>query len=176
MTYLLLFIGMFFFHETVLLPAVYLSLENEMSILAVVVLSIATSLIADLVWYFVAHLLPIEKLKKWHHIKRRQTTFDKLTLLLNKHQYPIIFASKFIYGTRLLVQIICGLRRTPIFKYFVVNLVGTVIYTAFLYGTALGINMLPLNLYLRGFIFIALILVINLIVRTIAQKRLFRPV
>ena len=174
MTYVIFFIGMFFLGETVLLPAIYLSLVGQMSIVAVVILSTIANLLSDLAWYFAARLLPIDNIKKWKRVERHQETFTKLGLLLNRHEYYILFASKFVYGTRILVQIICGTRRTPLGKYFIVNLAGTILYLAFLYTAAFGVNKLSTNFYAEVLIFIGLVAAMNLIIRWITEKRWFQ--
>lgn len=131
--YPFLFMGMFFFGEAVFIPAVYLSFEGQISLAGVIIISIAANIVADFVWYFLAATMPFSKIKTWKSVRGREKTLDKISSLLDVYGYKLLFVSKFVYGTRILVQIICGLKHLNLWKYLVVNTVGTALYLGFLY-------------------------------------------
>jgi membrane protein DedA with SNARE-associated domain len=131
--YPFVFIGMFFFGEAVFIPAIYLSFEGQISLSGVLVISVLANIISDFVWYFLAATVPFEKIKKWKSVKGKEKALDGISRLLGIYGYKILFFSKFIYGTRILVQIMCGMKRLNIWKYLAVNTIGTALYLGFLY-------------------------------------------
>lgn len=175
-TYLILFFAMFILGETVFMPAVYLSLNNQLNPILVILVSALATSIADLIWYYVAAHVPVQKLKKWHRVERHQHTFNRLSELFDAHSYRILFLSKFVYGTRILVQLISGMKKIPVWKYLGVNALGIISYMLFLYVIAIAVDTTVARYVLGGFkfgivSFILLAVIINVCIHLIAKRK-----
>jgi membrane protein DedA with SNARE-associated domain len=138
--YPFLFAGMFFFGEAIFVPAVFLSFEGQIHIAGVIIVSILANIIADFVWYFLGDTVPFEKILTWKQVKGREKTVDRISGLIETYGFKILFVSKFIYGTRILVQIICGMKRLNLWKYLLINAAGTTLYLGFLYGLTAALH------------------------------------
>ncbi|MDQ3076908.1 MAG: VTT domain-containing protein [bacterium] len=174
-----LFIGMLFLGEVVLLPAIYYSLSGNIGVFEVIYVSAIATLVSDLVWYYLAFFVPIKKITTWKHVEKHQVIFQKLSTLFDRYGLLILFLSKFVYGTRILVQIICGLKQVNIVKYLIVNTIGVFSYIAFLYVIALSVSNAISFRILGGMkismiVFIVLVIIINLWVKYYIQRKIFQ--
>ena len=177
--YAVLFFGMLFLGETFLLPAVYLSLDGKISPGMVVLISCVATVVSDVVWYYLAFIVPFHKIRHWRRVEHHQDKFEKLSQLFDKHNYRILFLSKFVYGTRILVQILCGVKRMNFWKYIAVNIFGVLSYMVFLYFIAVVVNRSIAGEVMGGFkiaiaVFIVIVIVINLCIRYLAEKNWFQ--
>ncbi len=174
-----LFIGMFLLGETVLLPVIHYSLEGNIGISEVVLISVAATLISDLAWYYLARIAPLGKIRNWRRVKEHESSFENLSRLFGKYGLRILFFSKFVYGTRILAQVVCGIKRVNPWKYLAVNVAGTVAYVLFLYAIALSVSGAASNYILSGvkvslIAFVGFVIAINLCVKYLVQKKMFR--
>ncbi|HEY1037301.1 MAG TPA: VTT domain-containing protein [Candidatus Paceibacterota bacterium] len=174
-----LFIGMFLLGETVLLPAIYYSLEGNIRISEVVVISVAATLVSDMAWYYLARFMPLRKIKSWKRVKEHESTFANLSRLFDLYGLRILFFSKFVYGTRILVQVICGIKRVDVLKYLAVNIAGATAYVLFLYAIAVTVSSAVSSYILSGvkvslIAFVVFVIAINLCTKYLVQKKLFR--
>jgi membrane protein DedA with SNARE-associated domain len=177
--YWFLFLGLFCLGETVLLPAIYFSLEGKLNIWWVITIATLANIISDIIWYEIAKRVPFHRVKHWHRVERHQETFKKLMHQFDKHHLKILFISKFVYGTRILVQIICGVKRVHFWRYLSVNFLGIAAYTALLYAVALAVNKtlaerLIGNAKVAILVFIVIAIGINLCIKYYAEKKLLR--
>jgi membrane protein DedA with SNARE-associated domain len=177
--YVFLFIGMFFLGETILLPAIYISFQGGLNPAKVILICTIATLIADLVWYYLASSVPVGKLKKWDRIAKHQDTFATLSGLFDKHNTRILFLSKFVYGTRILVQIICGMRKMNIGLYLGVNILGIITYILIAYVIAAAVNItmsarLISDIRIAIIIFVIIVIGINLVLKYFIQRKWFQ--
>lgn len=122
--YLVLFGGMLIAGETFLLPALYIALGGGLSLPLVVLTAISATLIADAVWYGVGRMIPLERIIQWTIFRKRKGVFHALERLHDRHGVRIVFASKFVYGTRTAAQILAGAHHVPFGRYLVANTLG----------------------------------------------------
>lgn len=134
--YPILFLGLFFGGDTVLLIAIYLSLIGIFTIPKVILVALVATLVSDVVWYFVGTLLTYERIKQLPYFRKHPSFVDAMEKFFEKHALRTLFYSKFVYGTRTIVQILCGTHRVNLPAYFIVNMIGTFILIMAL--TALG--------------------------------------
>jgi membrane protein DedA with SNARE-associated domain len=127
-TYFFLFIGMLMGGEAFLLPAIFLAIKGTVNFYLVLLFSILATLISDTAWYIIGRFFPLERILLWKIFLKKRELSDKIFLGLQKHGLKILFISKFVYGTRTLVQVLSGTIRTPFFKYSIVNLSGILSY------------------------------------------------
>lgn len=135
--YFFLFIGFFFFGESVFLPALYLALFGPLNVSIIVTLMITAALLSDVIWYTLGRFIPRERLRKMIG-QRLSTAMDSVEEVFQDNRLKILFVSKFVYGTRTVVQILSGAFRTRFISYFLVNIIGTVALIGGIVGIALA--------------------------------------
>ena len=122
--YVAIFIGMFFFGETVFFPALYLAFKGTLEVSMVIGLMIAATILADLAWYIIGRYLPKDKAMRMMR-PRAQKVAEKLSGFFAAHRLRTLYLSKFVYGTRTVVQVLSGIHKTPFLGYMIVNILGT---------------------------------------------------
>lgn len=126
--YLSLFIGMLFLGEMVLLPAIYLATTGRLDLVAVVILAVLATLISDCLWYALGRSFPNRTLKR---VSGRVSVglLTGLEQAFNKRAGKVLFLSKFVYGTRTLVQVLAGMHGMSFRSYLLVNTAGVLAVT-----------------------------------------------
>src|SRR4051812_9796330 len=119
--YTVLFIGLFLNGDTALLAGIYFSLIHQASLGYIVILALVAALLGDAIWYFVGMFITYDRIKQLPYVRNRHDKIDVLEKFLDKHALKALFYSKFVYGTRMPVQILCGTHRVNVWKYFAVN-------------------------------------------------------
>ncbi len=122
--YFFLFIGFFFFGESVFLPALYLALFGPLNVSIIVGLMISGALLSDVIWYVLGRFIPRERLRTMIG-QRLSKGMNSIEEVFQDNRFKILFVSKFVYGTRTAVQILSGAFRTRFTTYFLVNIIGT---------------------------------------------------
>jgi membrane protein DedA with SNARE-associated domain len=112
--------------DIVLISAVYLLFHNYFSLWPLIATCFFSTMIADVAWYSLGKYLPKSPLisKKL----ARKSAVETVQRFFDKHSLKTLFYSKFIYGTRTIVQILCGFKRLPLVPYLAVNSIGTIGY------------------------------------------------
>ncbi len=177
--YIFLFIGMFFLGETVLVPAIYYSIDGKIGVVAVIAISLIATLISDVIWYYIAKSVPTGRISTWHRVGRHKETFAKLSRVFDRHHTRILFLSKFVYGTRVLVQIICGMKKMHFGMYFGVNFLGSLAYILLLYFIAASVNIASSARLIGGvktamIVFVVMVIVVNLGLKYFIQRKWFQ--
>lgn len=177
--YIILFLGMFVVGETVLIPAIFLSFEGFLDPGAVVAVSFVATVLADIAWYSFARFAPLERVVGLKRVSGGKASFERLSALFDQHAYRVLFISKFVYGTRVFVQIIAGLKHLNFRNYVLVNSAGILSYFALLYlvayvaGKALAEQFVNNSkVAIAGFLLI--IVIVHICVQYIARKKWFR--
>lgn len=176
-TYAVLFFGMMIFGETVFLPASYLSLQGVLDPVAVIVVSVVATLVADFVWYLLGSKVSLEKIQHWRRIKKNRHTFEKISALFDDYGYYVLFISKFVYGTRILVQLLSGIKKLPVVMYLIINTIGTFTFLMFLFCITFFVDSafatVTMHNFYIGIISVLIIgVVINLCIHAIIRKKM----
>ncbi|MBP9771588.1 MAG: DedA family protein [Candidatus Pacebacteria bacterium] len=129
--YVFIFIGLFFFGETVFFPALYLAFRGTLEVHVVIVLMIGATLLSDLVWYAIGRSLPRTTAVRLMG-GRAAHVMESISLFFSTHRLSTLYISKFVYGTRTVVQVMSGMYKTPFWKYMLVNILGTTSLAAFI--------------------------------------------
>jgi membrane protein DedA with SNARE-associated domain len=124
--YITVFIGLLIGGETILLPALYLGVLGVLNVWAILVIMIISTVISDTFWYTVGRGLIPQFVEKSFSEKRR-SQLEKLSSVIKGKELAILFYSKFIYGTRIAAQILCGARKVPFWKYQSINILAVVV-------------------------------------------------
>ncbi|MBX4211046.1 VTT domain-containing protein [Candidatus Parcubacteria bacterium] len=178
--YAFIFIGMFVLGEAVLIPALYLSFQGVFDPLNVFFVSISATLLSDAMWYLIGRYLSTKDISESRLIQNRKEVFDKTTRLYDTYGLRILYLSKFIYGTRTIVQIITGYRKIPHRDYVVVNTLGalTYLFSFFLIASLMHASFDEFGALLNevkiAILFIIIILVsVNIWVQQLAKRKSF---
>lgn len=134
--YLFLSVGLLLGGETVLLPALYLGITGSLNLLYVFLIMTIATVLSDTFWYLlgrgaVPHILKIRFREKIHAYG---SAFHGA---VKGRELFLLFFSKFVYGTRIAAQVLCGLHKVPFWRYFFVNLAAVIalacVYTIIVY-------------------------------------------
>jgi len=136
--YLALFLGMLVAGEVVLLPAIFLATTGRLDLLFVVSVSISATLISDALWYYLGRRFPTATLRR---ISGRVSHpfLNGVENAFNTGGKRILFASKFVYGTRTIVQVLAGAHGMAWLSYLWVNTAGVLAMTAILVAVSYSI-------------------------------------
>jgi len=121
--YALLFVGMFFAGETVLLPAIYFALRGDLHLSYVIAIALAATVASDFVWYFIGSHMK-NRFARRVVSGRLEKSLEKLDIAFTKRGALVLYLSKFVYGTRTAAQVLSGLHQMQLRKYVVVNFLG----------------------------------------------------
>ena len=105
--YLMLFIGLLLVGEMVLLPALYLAATGRLDALLVIAVAIFAGMLSDFLWYLLGRWYPARAVKK---ISRRLPAerLDRFEQLFARNGAALLFVSKFVYGTRIVAQVLAA--------------------------------------------------------------------
>ncbi len=175
--YEIIFICLLIGAGVVLFPAFYLATVGVLNGWVILLVMILAGLVADSFWYLVGRgLLPrfIEsRIEKGKYLK-------KLTDITEGKELVYLFYSKFIYGTRIATQILCGARKVYYGGFLGVSAVSVTllggIYYMLIRFTSAGIDSLG-DLKYKLFIVLVTTMVIvgsiHYLVYRLFKKKLF---
>lgn len=133
---ILLTIGIMLGGEGIMVPAVYFSFLGYIPFWKLVIISVLANLIADTFWYSLGRFFSFDKIKNSKWFNTYAEKIEQIGKPIKQHGLKFLFISKFVVGTRTVMQILCGMNKIKIFNYLVVNSVGIVAYLATFYGIA----------------------------------------
>jgi membrane protein DedA with SNARE-associated domain len=178
-TYGLLFFALLLGGETILIPAVYLALIGKLEILPLAGVACCATILSDSAWYFAGRLLPVQMINRLPFGKRWPRVAAHASGLFQNHRLKAVFVSKFLYGTRIAVQILAGLTRLQYYRYLLVNTASVLLWLGLILLLGLGVarsaDTLHLGVhraYLLLGLFIPILLISRLAVRHLATRML----
>lgn len=133
--YPVLFVGLLAAGEVVLIPALYLAVTGRLDLAIVFAIAITATVISDLAWYSIGRLSPTAALRRLA-ARRGGRLLPWLERQYRERGAQALFASKFVYGTRVMAQLLAGLQGMPLRVYFAVNTAAIVAINAVLTGVA----------------------------------------
>jgi membrane protein DedA with SNARE-associated domain len=126
--HLFLFLGMLVGGETFLLPAIYLAIQGTLRFSDVLLLALLATVVSDVIWYTAGRFVPLEKIFSFGIFQKKREAFNKIIGVFKKHSQKLLYISKFVYGTRTIIQISSGVIRIPFLRYTTINLAGVISY------------------------------------------------
>ena len=163
---------------TVLLPAIFFASLGKLNIWYVLAVAIAATVISDVGWYFVGKYFHKEKLLSLSMLAKRRHAFDRLSAVFEKHDIKIIIFAKYIYGFRIVVQIISGMHHMPFRRYLAANAAAIVIFLGSLVGlsytiakSVAGLEDLTYTISIGLTAFILLAVLLHFIVKKVLVKQ-----
>lgn len=136
--YPLLFLGLLAAGELILIPALYLAVTGRLELPLVVGIAITATALSDLAWYTIGRAFPTVALRK---LAKREggRLLPWLESRFAARGAQALFLSKFVYGTRVMAQLLAGLSGMPLHRYLPVNAAAILTLNALLAGIALAI-------------------------------------
>lgn len=133
--YVFLFVGLLFAGEALLLPAIFLAISGTLGLAPVILIAISATLLSDIAWYASGRRLPRSALRRLPG-QGTSRLVDGLDRLFTRRGAQLVFLSKFVYGTRVVAQLLAGAHHMPVRRYLVANVLGVVALTLTLSGLA----------------------------------------
>lgn len=127
--YGLVFLGVILLSEVVLIPALYFAWIGQLDFQTTVITILAAEVVADTLTYGIARLVPDRWRERIPGLRTTSRVGQGLQRLFSAHGLRILFVSRFIYGSRLVVQGLCGLHRLPYWQFISVAFVGNVAWS-----------------------------------------------
>lgn len=136
--YPLLFVGLLAAGEVVLIPALYLAVTGHLELPVVLGIAISATILSDLGWYGLGRLFPSAALSRLAK-RRGGRLLPWIEQVFTERAARALFYSKFVYGTRVLAQLLAGLHAMPLRVYLPVNTIAIVAVTLLFTAIALAI-------------------------------------
>lgn len=178
--YAITFVGLLIGGETVLLPALYLAVIGVLNGWYVMAIMLLATIISDVFWYSVGRGI-VPRIIQANVNQKRIIQLNKLSRVIAGKELIILFYSKFIYGTRIAAQILCGARNTSFPSYLIVNTLAVttlgIVYYALVYLSVAEINALR-NVQYKFITMLALVAIvaatIHFIAYTFVKRKWYR--
>ncbi|GBE03415.1 hypothetical protein BMS3Abin09_00330 [bacterium BMS3Abin09] len=130
-----IFIGSFFEGPVVMIAAGFLFKLGYFKLVPAFFLLLCGDLAADFSWYGVGYFGTYRLVQKYgRFFDISDKTIDTVRIMFRKHEEKILIISKVTmgFGFALAVLITAGMVRVPLEKYAIYNVIGGLIWTAFL--------------------------------------------
>lgn len=129
-----IFLGSFFFGETVILAAAFIAGQGTWSLSAVFWLSFAGTLISDVLWFLFGQWV----LKKTGSWQKQRGKYAQVMNTLERHTgrrpfFALLFM-KFLYGTRILTIVYLSIRNISLSTFLLFDAIGTLIWLTSMVG------------------------------------------
>jgi membrane protein DedA with SNARE-associated domain len=179
--YFLIFIGLLIGGESVLLPSIYFVHLNKLNAGLIIAIAFLATMISDAGWYLVGRYFSLNKITKLLRKKLKEDAANRLTENFNKRALFLVFISKFTYGLRIIVQLLCGAERIYFPKYLLVNALGVIAWAGFLFFisdllrySSLFSHFTIISINFSFSIILILVTLISMFTRKKITKRWFR--
>jgi membrane protein DedA with SNARE-associated domain len=172
------FLGAFFFGESVIITASLLGPKLGLSFIQVYVFALSGTIMADLCWFWFGDLLSEKSqfLKRKNKIARKKYA-NLVEKIIKERSFLALLYIKFLYGTRVLTIMYLSLKKIPVRKFLLFDLLGTIIWLFTImglsWGVSLGIRAVTNEVRYIGYLLllaVAIIIIFYLISQWIKKK------
>lgn len=154
-----LFLGAFFFGETVVLTAIFLAFRGAWSLEEVFWYSFFGTIVSDAMWFYfgtqISRFFDFVARKFFRREKAPDATrfITILDKIAGRRPYLVLLFVKFLYGTRILTILYLARKKLSFWYFSFFNICGTVVWLAvlFLFGYVAGEYILFFVPYLEKF-------------------------
>ncbi len=122
--------------ETALIPAVYFAHIGAVDFFYIIPLTLVATVIVDTILYLSGCCIERDALISHKFVCKHSAKIEKFSSYFTRHSIKFLLISKFIYGTRMVAQILCGVHRIGFLKYTFFNIIGVLMLLVFLVGLA----------------------------------------
>ena len=132
-----IFVGTFFFGETVVLAGIVLAAAGAVPVPALLGLCMLGTLASDLVWFFFGQRLVLFA-RRWRSLQARyERAMAAMERVDDGKKFYYLLFYKFVYGIRIVTIVFTSLRRIPLRRFLVLDAIGTAAYMSILIGVGL---------------------------------------
>ncbi|HBB37747.1 MAG: hypothetical protein UV82_C0013G0035 [Candidatus Magasanikbacteria bacterium GW2011_GWD2_43_18] len=123
-----IFLGAFFFGETVIVSAAFLAGQGLWSLGIVFSLAFLGTIISDLIWFLFGTAL-LKLFMKWKRSRKKVEELKQEEVPLQSHTpFFVLLFIKFLYGTRILTIIYIASRKMNFWLFLLYDAIGTVLW------------------------------------------------
>lgn len=133
--YVLLFVGAMFEGPVLMVASGFLVHLGQLALAPVYIALVGGDFVADIAWYLVGYYGARSLVVKYgHFVNLTPEIIERIEVRFRKYQDHILLISKLTmgFGLALATLIVAGILRISLKRYAVLNLVGGLIWTAFL--------------------------------------------
>lgn len=123
-----IFLGAFFFGETVILTAAFLSGHGIWSLSNVFLLSFAGTIVSDGMWFLFGQFFFRLARKRIDNQEKYLQLITKLDTITGQKPFLSLLFIKFLYGTRILTILYLSIRKIGFWTFIVFDALGTVLW------------------------------------------------
>jgi membrane protein DedA with SNARE-associated domain len=125
-----IFIGAFFFGETVIITAAFLSAKGVWSPVNVFWLAFLGTILSDSLW-FIGGRYFLTIIHRWEKYQHKYGKFIKgLEKVSGKRPFLVLLFIKFLYGTRILTIIYLSVRKISFLSFLIFDALGAILWLA----------------------------------------------
>ncbi len=174
--YIPLALALFLGGTPALVTAMYLVVTGTLSSKILLIISVATTLVWDAIWYLIGYFVPISKLEDSKFFKKRRPLYRKYLYQYEGHKHKLVFMSRFVYGMNSLFSIICGIFSMNFWKFIGLSGVSMVIWFYLIRWLSVFIHshVNKLGLTENVFFYIPIFLLFMLAILWLVKRFLFR--
>lgn len=144
-----------------LVSAIYFSVSGVLDIWLVFFLSIIATLVWDGVWYALGHqFVSLDRIRSWRLYERNSALYEKVIAHYGRHQYVLLFLSRFMYGTNSVCSVVSGMFRMNLGAFLVINGLSLAGQFWVLYALSRGVHLYTASLDTPYAVAVALALLI----------------
>jgi membrane protein DedA with SNARE-associated domain len=134
--YWLIFAGIFFLGDIAVVPMLYLAVNGTLLLPVMVLFVFIANLLSDIAWWIIGLKIPSEKILNSRFVSRNKSWVDKISESFHQKGWRLLAYSKFIYGIRPIVRVLCGVYKMSFRTYMLVNTATTVAWIILISGLA----------------------------------------
>lgn len=162
---LIIFLGSFFFGESIIISLALLSADGLISLPFLFIFGFLGTIISDSMWFYIGKYGAKKNYLK-QKIKKHKKLITSINKITGKKPFVILLFSKFMYGTRIFFMMYLAVRKLAYSTFLLFNTIGTTIWLTTLItvgwlagqGTKNFIPVLEKGKYLISIIIILLII------------------
>ncbi len=143
------FVGAFFFGESVIITATYLAIQLGWSPITLALAALAGTVTSDTIWFLLSDTI-LRRLPTvpWFQKQRAQAA-ELMTRLTGQRPFLALLFIKFLYGSRIAMIFYVASRHVPLLTFSVFNTLGAMIWLAVIipivyFAGQSAANLLPL--------------------------------
>jgi membrane protein DedA with SNARE-associated domain len=176
--YTAVFVGLVLFGGVILTPIVYLATIDAINTFHLTLLVTAAAVFSDSLWYALGRYLTKERLYSLPYLRNRMKQTERFSAFYERNGIRVVFLAKFVYGTRVVTQILAGMHRANFWKYLFAVTVGSVGWMWMLIGISYtinaglgGIENTALKLQLAFLLLVIVVVIVSVAGRAYANKK-----
>ncbi len=160
-----------------LIPIMYLGVHGQASLPWIFSASTLGIVITDAIWFFTARFLGEKRVEKLWIVSKDPERLHKIGRAIKRHEFKIIFWSKFIHGTGMVSQLAAGMFKMPWPKAAAASLLGSCLWAIIVFLLARSVGSLSIlenhvaDIKIGFIVFALLFVAVNIVGMRFARDR-----